>query len=283
MTADDAMDDRRVTTPDLRTFLAGVGRAFAGAMLFSLPMLMTMEMWWQGFYLEPWRIVIMLIVVLPLLLGLSRLGGLRKTCRLRDDVADVLVAIVVAGLASAIILGLFGIITLDMPPREVIGKIAIQLVPASLGAMLARSQLGEASEGDDDETMQETYWSELFLMGVGALYLSLNVAPTEEMVLIAYKMSTWQEIGLIALSLVLMHAFVYSVGFKGGSPRGKQSFLAVFVRFTCGGYAIVLLVSLGTLWLFGRTSEASPEEILSSAVVLAFPGSLGAAAARVVL
>jgi hypothetical protein len=32
-----------------RVFLVGLGRAFGGALIFSLPMLMTMEMWWLGF------------------------------------------------------------------------------------------------------------------------------------------------------------------------------------------------------------------------------------------
>ena len=35
------------------------------------------------------------------------------------------------------------------------------------------------------------YGGQLFLMAAGALFLSFNVAPTEEMVLIAYMMSTW--------------------------------------------------------------------------------------------
>ncbi|MBM3604942.1 MAG: TIGR02587 family membrane protein [Alphaproteobacteria bacterium] len=271
----------QVSTPDTRTFVASVGRAFAGALLFSLPMLMTMEMWWLGFILDPWRIVIMLVVVLPLLLGLSRYGGLRRTCRFRDDLADVLVAVLVAGFASAIILSLFGIITPEMRAREVVGKIAIQLVPASIGAMLARSQLGETSDAAEEQ--DESYWGELFLMAIGALYLSLNVAPTEEMVLLAYKMSPWQEVGLLLLSLGMMHAFVYSVGFKGGSLSEGRSFFDLFLRFTCAGYAVVLIVSLGVLWLFDQTGDAPLHEIISTTIVLAFPGALGAAAARVVL
>ncbi|MFD1913781.1 TIGR02587 family membrane protein [Halodurantibacterium flavum] len=283
MPAGRPLDHQEVTAPDTREFVVGVGRAFAGALLFSLPMLMTMEMWWLGFYLEPWRIAIMLVVVLPLLLGLSRLGGFRYTNRLRDDVADVLVAVVVAGIAAGTILCLLGIVTADMPAREVVGKIVIQTVPASIGAMLARSQLGDARKAQGEGESRESYWSELFLMGAGALYLSLNVAPTEEMILIAYKMSTWQEIGLLLLSLALIHAFVYSVGFRGGSARGDQSFISLFLRYSCGGYAVVLLVSLGVLWLFGRTAGSSMEEVLSAAVVLAFPGALGAAVARLVL
>lgn len=270
-------------TPDTRKFFAGVGRAFAGALLFSLPMLMTMELWWLGFSLEPWRISVMLVAMLPLLMGLSRFGGFRRTDRFRDDLADVLVSVMVAAVASAVILFVFAVVTPDMPLREIVGKIAMQMFPASIGAMLARSQMGETTEGDEADEDEPSYWSELFLMGAGALYLSLNVAPTEEMVLIAFKMTVWHELALLVLSLSLMHALVYSVGFRGGTPRGDRSFIDVFGRFTCGGYLVVALVSLAVLWLFGRTVAASADEVLSTVIVLSFPGAIGAAAARLLL
>ncbi|WP_265499718.1 TIGR02587 family membrane protein [Paracoccus beibuensis] len=274
--------DLQHSVPDTRKFCAGLGRAFAGALLFSLPMLMTMEMWWLGFTLEPWRISVMLLAMLPLLMGLSRFGGFRRTDRFRDDLADVLVSVLVAAVASTVILFLFSVITTDMPSRQVVGKIAMQMFPASIGAMLARSQMGDTSESDREES-EPSYLGELFLMGAGALYLSLNVAPTEEMVLIAFKMSVWQEIGLLVLSLTLMHALVYSVGFRGGTARGGRSFIHVFGRFTCVGYVIVALVSLTVLWLFGRTGASSTEEVLSTVIVLSFPGAIGGAVARLVL
>ncbi len=64
--------------------------------------------------------------------------------------------------------------------------------------------------------MQTTYLGELFLMAVGALFLSLNVAPTEEMIVIAYKMTHWHALVLMMLSIALMHGFVYAVSFEGG-------------------------------------------------------------------
>jgi uncharacterized membrane protein len=43
-------------------------------------------------------------------------------------------------------------------------------------------------------------------MLVGALFLALSVAPTEEMALIANKMGPAQAVALVFLSLVVMHA-----------------------------------------------------------------------------
>ena len=58
---------------------------------------------------------------------------------------------------------------------------------------------------------------------------------------------------------------------------------AVFCRYTVTGYMVVVLVSLVMLWFFGRTDNTGLSEILSMAVVLSFPGSIGAAAARLIL
>ncbi|MDP1618659.1 TIGR02587 family membrane protein [Phenylobacterium sp.] len=265
-------------------FLRGLGRAFAGALIFSLPMMMTMEMWWLGFYMNPLRLALLIVLTLPVLVGLSHFGGMRPTARLRDDMADALVVMLVAAIASTVILGIFGILTPDMSAREIIGKVAVQTVPGSFGAMLARSQLGDDPIGEDAEARDPDYWGELFLMGAGALFLSFNVAPTEEMVAIAYKMSAWQGVALAILSLGLMHAFVYALNFRGGSQRPEETpAWVVFLRFSVVGYAIVLLVSLFALWIFGRTDGGGMQEMISSTIVLGFPGAIGAAAARLLL
>jgi len=52
-------------------------------------------------------------------------------------------------------------------------------------------------------------------MGVGALFLAANVAPTEEMVLIAQKMGDASVVVLSIVSLACMHAFVFAVEFRG--------------------------------------------------------------------
>ena len=49
------------------------------------------------------------------------------------------------------------------------------------------------------------------------------------------------------------------------------------------GYALVLVVSLFLLWLFGRTEGTAGAGLIGMTVVLGFPGALGAAAARLVL
>jgi putative integral membrane protein (TIGR02587 family) len=270
--------------PSVREFAVGAGRAFAGALLFCLPMLMTMEMWWLGFYMDPLRLALLLTLMLPLLVRLARFGGIRRTASVWDELADALVAVGVAFVASALVLWIFGVIAPHMPLHEILGKVALQAFAGSIGAILAQNQLGSRQAEDDLRKAESSYGGEIFLMVVGALFLSLNVAPTEEMILIAYRMEVWQEIGLALLTIVLMHAFVYTLEFGGTErPRPEEDFWSIFVRYTVVGYAVVILVSLYVLWTFGRTEGTSIQQILSTAIVLAFPGAIGAAAARLIL
>lgn len=269
--------------PSLRHFLAGLGRAAGGAIIFALPMLMTMEMWQLGFTMEIWRLCLLLIATIPLLLGLSYFGGFRRTFSLKDDLADVFVGLLVAGLMSTFVLWLFSALTFETSLREAIGKIAVQIVPGGIGAMLARSQLGGESSTSDLRRARSSYWGEIFLMATGALFLSFNVAPTEEIILIAFQMDAGREIALALSSLLLMHVFVYVSNFKGGSARGAGSHLSVFLRFSLTGYVLALLISMVMLWIFGRSDGLSFYNFLGATLVLGFPASIGAAAARLVL
>lgn len=268
---------------DVRATAANLGRALAGALIFALPMLMTMEMWRLGFYMDRPRLIILLVVSFPLLVGLSYWAGMEETFSLKEDVRDALVSIAIGAVASGAILWLFGVVASGQPLDEILGKIALQAVPAAIGAMLARTQLGGEKAGEG-EGPKPGYFGELFLMSVGALFLALNVAPTEEMVLISYKMTMEQELALAALSLAIIHAFVYVVGFHGQVERPSDStFWGVFFRFAVTGYALVLLISLYVLWTFGRSDGVPALELLSAGIVLAFPGAVGAAAARLLL
>ncbi len=265
------------------SYLRALGRAFAGAVIFAFPLLMTMEMWELGFTMNRLRLGLFVLLSLPLLVALSYYSGFQRTRCRRDDVMDALTAFAVGFLASTVLLLMFGVIELSMPVSEIVGKIALQTVPASIGAMLARRQLGEEGHPDEQRRKEATYAGELFLMGVGAVFVGFNVAPTEEMVLISYRMSVWHVAALALLSIGAMHAFVYTLGFEGQESMGDGSPGGTFLRFTLVGYAIALLVSLYLLWTFERTVGLSPMELASTVVVLGFPGALGAATARLIV
>jgi putative integral membrane protein (TIGR02587 family) len=278
--------------PQTRKFTLGLLRGAAGALIFGIPMLMTMELWSLGFAMSRQRLLLLLLVNIPLLVLLAHRIGFERTFTLREAIRDAVIAYGLGIVTSGLVLMLLGILKLDMTPSEWLGKVALQSVPASIGAMLGRSQLGGRS--DDDEEEEEDgdtgdehatgYFGELFMMGVGALFLGLNVAPTEEIILISYKMTPWHSLVAILVSIALMHGFVYAVAFRGTHQLDESTpSWHALVRFTLPGYVVTSLISLYVLWTFGRLDDTGWTQVMMSMVVLNFPGAVGAASARLVL
>lgn len=259
----------------------GLLRGVGGALIFSLPMLMTMEMWQLGMTLDRWRLLILLVGGFPFLLLLSREVGFESTRDWREDVRDVTIAYGIGVLTSGAIMAVLAILGNPGSLGETTGKIAIQTFPAALGAMLARAQFAGDSEPSEKD---ETFGGEMLIMAAGALFLSLNVAPTEEMQLISFRMTAWHALALIPLSLAIMHAFVFAASFAGGTEISPETpWWSAFLRFTVSGYVLALVVSLVSLWVLGQLDGMTFERALRVAVVLGFPAAIGAAAARLIL
>lgn len=271
-----------------REFVIGLMRGSAGALIFGIPMLMTMELWFLGFYMERGRLLLLMLLNLPMLIVVAHRIGFEHTSTWKEAVRDAFIAYALGILTSAIILLVLGVLAVDQSPRELLGKIAIQAVPASLGAMLGRSQLGGQQDDDDDDEASEElstgYGGELFLMAVGALFLNLNIAPTEEIIAISFKMSFWHSLAVVVLSIMLMHAFVYAVAFRGTHQlTPNMPMWHALVRFTLPGYVVTSIISLYVLWTFGRLDDVSFTQAMMFMIVLNFPGAIGAAAARLIL
>lgn len=268
-------------------FVIDLARAYGGAILFSFPILMTMEMWWQGFAMHPSRLLIFTLVAIPLLLGLSYYDGFEDTFTGGDDLRETFIAYFVGFTAAAFMLYLFGVLQPGMSWTEKLGKVAVQAVTASLGAMFAQSLIGGETDEPNAEKRKRSasYAGQMFLTIVGSLFLSMSVAPTEEMLLIAYKMNHGHTLGLMAITLVIMHAFIVAVERRARRDDDAVSttHLSLFARYTVVSYVAVLLVSYYVLWTFGSTGGHAFPEQLESVVVLAFPAGLGGAASRLIL
>ena len=245
---------------------------------------MTMEMWQLGFSMARLPLALLMLFMIPVLIGLEYYTGFKESSTLLDEVADAAVAYGVGLVASALVLSLFNLISLDEPLSSIVGKVALQSVPASFGAMLAGSQFGGQGPAELRHKREAGFWGTLFLMTVGSLLLAFNVAPTQEMILLAYRMTHWHGLALAITSMLLMHAFVYAVNFRG-TPEAPEGVLPkhLFFRYTVPGYAIALVVSAYVLWTFGRYEGHTAAAMIMQAVVLGFPASIGAAAARLVV
>ena len=256
----------------------GVGRAVGGALLFSLPLLMTMELWQLAHTVDRFRLGLLVVVTAALVFGLARVfgagsGGGGSTGRL----VDTGVALLVAAVAAAVVLTVLSVVDPIRDWQDAVSVIAIETLPAAIGASYARSQLGDGSR----KAEASGYGHELFLMTAGAVVFAANVAPTEEIVLLAARMSDAHTAALVVLSLAMMHAFVYAVGFKGQENADRP--VRAFLTLTVVGYVLALAMSAYVLWTFGRFDGLGMVAVVSETVVLALPASLGAAAARLIL
>ena len=151
--------------------------------------------------------------------------------------------------------------------------------------MMARGTLNAEDHRDEQRRERRTgFPGVLFQMLAGALFLAFAVAPTEEMVLIAYQMTPWHALALAGFSLLVLHMLVFTVGFGGEDrwPPGEGAW-ATFLHYSMSGYGIALLVSAYVLWTFGRLEAMPLDEMAMVIVVLSFPASLGAAAARLLI
>ncbi|MGE6784494.1 TIGR02587 family membrane protein [Ensifer adhaerens] len=271
-------------------FIKGLARGLGGALLFALPLFLTLEMWELGLYIDRHRLLLLLLVNVPLLIFLARRIGFENVTTWREALRDACIAYLLGVVGSASVLSIIGVLRFGQAIPDQIGMIAVQAVPASIGALLGRSELGSAGEDrdDDQEAIDDDqnvgYGSELFMMAVGALFLGLNVAPTEEMILVSFKMSPWHAVAVILASILLMHGFVYVVSFIGGHDleEGTPGWHAL-VRFTCPGYVVAFAISLYCLWTFHRLDGMDLTQAIMATVVLGFPSAIGAAAARLIL
>ncbi|GGD38172.1 TIGR02587 family membrane protein [Aureimonas glaciei] len=262
-------------------FLLGLARAFGGAILFALPMFMTMEMWEIGASIDAGRFLAFLVMGLLVMILLAYYSGFEEADGPLDALLDGIVAFGVGMVTSIAILWVLGILKAGSSFSDVVGMAAVQAVPAGMGAVLARKQLGA---GDQAGATRKGYAAELFLMLAGALFMALNVAPTEEMLLIAVSMTPGRTMGLMALSVILLHLFVYTVGFAGQEERAEGvGFWRTFLHFTVAGYGLVLVASCYVLWTFGSLDGGSLSLAATTSVVLGFPAALGAGIARLVV
>jgi putative integral membrane protein (TIGR02587 family) len=253
-------------------------RALLGAMVFALPLFMTMEMWELGVAMGRLRLVLLLLLSWPALVALSFYAGFEKTFSLIDNILDAFAAIAISTVASLIVLTVFGEIQPGITASEVAGKLAVLSFAASIGALLADKQFNDNEETRKEKRRKHSFSSRLFVMGVGAIFLALNVAPTEEVQIIASAISPLQAILLAGVSVAALHVILTAVDNESG-----ESVAARFVRRTLSGYGLCLLLCWYILWTFSRLDGVGLAESVERIIVLAFPAALGAGAARLIL
>ena len=263
-----------------------MARACAGGLLFGIPLLYTMEVWWSGFTLPWWKVLLLLGLGVTFVGAFTRIEGFRKERSRSEVVWDTIVSVGLGVAVSVLMLVLLGQLGSGSSLREWVGKVALETVPVAIGASVARGLLGESdSEPGGDEPGPVAHG---IIAAGGALFFALNVAPTEEPMLIGIGNPWWLMLCLVALTVPVTFGIVFYADFRG-SHRNRRDAGPVSPALTPAGETVISLavafaIATVLLWLFGRLGQgigitAAANQIAS----LGFVAAIGAAAARLLL
>lgn len=277
--------------PSIAGSLREYGRGLAGGLIFSLPLLYTMEVWWAGFIARPGRMLVYLAAVFLLLLGYNRYAGLRRDASWRevaiDSVEELGLGVVLAAAALYAIGRIGAHTTLD----EALGMIVIEAGIVAIGVSVGTAQLGTGDDDDagmgpaagGDAAGEVHFGGQLVITLCGAVLFAANVAPTDEILMIAAETSAARLLLLVAFSLAIGALVLYFTDFARASRYSPTKTHGQAAAGTIITYAAALVASAAVLWFFGRFDGQGVQVIVAETVVLGFPATLGASAGRLLL
>ncbi len=266
-------------------------RGVSGGLLFGVPLLYTMEVWWYGSWVDPRWVLGALAISFVVVLALNRSSGFRDTriTNWRDAAADGVEMVAISLVCAGTVLVLLRQITFDSSLEEAVGATVFEAIPFAFGAALSR-QLLKHVEGDDRErdaaardpqAIGRTL-ADAGAAAVGALVLAFSIAPTDEIPMVAQAVTPPWLLLIVAASLVISYAIVFAADFLDQDARRRHE--GPFQRpvpETVGAYIISLAVSAAMLAFFQRIGpDQSWETWLTYTVVLGLPATFGGAAGR---
>ena len=258
-------------------------RGLAGGMLIGVPVLLTMEVWWEGFFVPAWRILVFYVFNFGVLLILQHYSGLHHRKTTASQVRAAIVAYGLGIFASAIILALLHVLRADSNFRDVAGKLMIESVPVSIGASVAISEFGDDEDLPQHRRERVGYFGSLGMAIAGAALFGFGLSAAEEPLMIANQLDWIHGVLIMLVSLLQVCAIVYSVGGRGDESSEKETLPKVLGQ-SVSTYAVALLVGAFYLWTFGTLNEHLSFTASTYVIIaIGFATSFGAAAAEALL
>lgn len=267
-------------------------RGLAGGFLVGIPLIYTMETWWIGETVSMPRALAFVAVAYALNLALVTVTGFRgRVPGSRHPLTEALEATGLAAVAATVSLTLLNQIRPDSPLDVVVGRIAVDMLPISLGISVAHlilapreTRLGDegGENGSSDDRRLPALVLDLGAAFAGALFLCISIAPTEEVPMLATEIPVLYLPLLILFSLGLTYAIVFEAEFVGRERRRRTP--GPFQRpatETVLAYLASLLTCAGVLVLYRQIDVGQDWFVAyTQIVVLGLPAAIGAAAGR---
>jgi putative integral membrane protein (TIGR02587 family) len=275
-----------------------------------------MEVWWIGSHTDPEVLLVVLALLFVTLVLLNATAGFRRSrdVTLAEAVEDSVQALAVGLVATAAVLVMLRQITFDTPLSMALGRVVVESVPFCLGIGVARFLLqgdpgiegdegdegatdddhehdeddeagddGDGGDGGDEETELASSVADIGATALGAAFVGLSIAPTDEVPMLAAAMAPPWQIVVVVASLAISYAIVFVGGFSGQDRRHSQR--GVFQRpvtETIITYLVALIVAAVLLWVFQRDVRPEPD-LLARVVVLGLPAAVGGSLGRLAL
>jgi putative integral membrane protein (TIGR02587 family) len=263
------------------------GRGIAGGLMFSLPLLYTMEVWWAGFTLHPGRILLYMACTFALLMLYNRFAGLRRDAELREVGIDSVEAMGLGLVIAAVVLALTGRLESGMSVAEIAGKIVMEGMTVAVGVSVGTAQLGGEGMEDEgvagDERWSGGYLPQTAIALCGAVLFVANVAPTEEIAVIAMESRPIMLVLLVMASVLLGALVLHFAGVHGADRHVARDTWMLSFRGIVTTYAVALVAAAGCMYFFGKFDGVPWRMMVAHSVVAGVPAVLGASAGRLLL
>ena len=267
------------------------GRAVVGALtVVGITFIYTMETWWHGWQLPVTTLLLYDVVGLALVLAVTRNIGFREDEQsenglsgghqesIRQLVVDFTELIFQSFLTGYLALFMLGIVKWGSPLLEIVRLGLILVVPLGFGAALTNQLLTGA--GDEDEF---AFPKNLAVFALGAVFLASTIAPTQEVEVVAAHAGWWRMSVIVIVSLVTAYLVLYELGLQGQETRVQRRSRITMMGTATMMYALAFVVTAALLAAFGHFSDAPFEVWVQETIVIAFPATIGAGAAEVII
>lgn len=274
-------------------------RGAAGGLIFGTPLLFTMEMWFQGMNFSPLHLLGMLAFAAFVNTCFSYASGLRehnKEHTFMGAVADAMTALALGIIVSVIVLGLIGLLDPNDGRDSLIGKVIIEAAAVSIGITFTNrkfprghtqdsrsyKELEKAPLTREQKQARLDFYNLAAVLG-GAVVFAFNIAPTEEITLIAKKIEAYHLLAILMSQLGLCYLILYASEFKE-SKVFKKTWMQAPLAEIVMTVALSLVVSALLLLLVGDMSAlGSMDSFIAAVIVLGFPAVIGGAAGKLVV
>jgi putative integral membrane protein (TIGR02587 family) len=271
-----------------KTEFTDLVRGVSGGFLFGIPLLYTMEVWWIGSYVSPLRMLLALVFTFLIVFLLNQTSGFRNDTRIRtsDALKDAVEILAIGLVCSGFTLILLQEITFDVPLSEALGKLIYESVPFTFGVALANQFLGkdESRSGTNQTSSRKgnATLSDISATLIGALIIAFNIAPTDEIPMLASATTGGWLLAMMGASLVISYCIVFAAGFTRQSQRYQHE--GIFQKplgETIAAYLVSLFAAMLMLVFFQKLSFSDPWQLwLRYTILLGLPAAVGGAAGR---